>query len=200
MPDSEDKDAVVIKYEKADHLLQAAMELKDAQKRASSVDDKAYTRLRNETVWRMLMMGYTRRQIIERLGILESEYNKSMEYLICNEKPSTEDVDRERKLAHDRYLAIYRKLHDEYDEVEKPGDIALIAREMRATIKEIGDIYSIKMPEKIEIEANINLRAKADDTIKMLMAKMSKKPAIEEKVIEAQVVEETEQKDDSRPE
>jgi hypothetical protein len=149
------------------------------------------TRLTTEAVWKLLVRGETAKNIQTKLEITPQQYKDAIYNIVTTTKPNTDDIDRERKLAHDRYLNIYRKLHDQYDEAEKPAEITMIARELRATIKDIGDIYSIKMAEKLEIDININEREEANRTIERLLQKMRGEPL----AIEAQIVED----DDTDP-
>lgn len=149
------------------------------------------TRLIIEAVWKLLVRGETAKGIQEKLEITPQQYKDAVYNIVTTTKPNTDDIDRERKLAHDRYLNIYRKLHDQYDEAEKPAEITMIARELRATVKDIGEIYSIKMAEKLEIDININEREEANKTIERLLQKMRGEPL----AIEAEVVED----DDDEP-
>ena len=61
----------------------------------------------------------------------------------------------------------------------------MIARELRSTVKDIGEIYSIKMADKLEIDINVNEREEANKTIERLLEKMrGPQPAIEGEVVE----------------
>lgn len=143
------------------------------------------TRLTTESVWKLLVRGETPKNIQNKLEITPQQYKDAVYNIVTTTKPNTDDIDRERKLAHDRYLNIYRKLHDQYDQTETPAEMTMVARELRATVKDIGDIYSIKMAEKLEIDININEREEANRTIERLLQKMRGEP----KAIEAEIVE-----------
>lgn len=145
------------------------------------------TRLRNETVWKMLVRGATRTEVMNELKLTEMEYSRAVQAISSKHRMNGEDIERERQLAHDRYLEVYRRVFEELEKVEKPQDVATLAREVRATIKEIGDIYSVKLPTRLEVSGSVEVRAKADQTIEDLLKKLRNS---QEEITEAQVVEE----------
>lgn len=176
---------------KYDHIIETTTEIINNDKAITE-----QTRLTIEAVWKLLVRGETSKNIQTKLELTNNQYKDAIYHIVTGTKPNTEDIDRERKLAHDRYLNIYRKLHDQYDQAEKPAEITMIARELRATVKDIGEIYSIKMAEKLEIDININEREEANKTITRLLQKMRGEPlAIEGEIIEEAIVED----DDDEP-
>ena len=165
---------------KVDKIIETAVDLHNEEKAIAE-----QTRITTETVWKLLIRGERPKDIQKTLDLTPQKYNDCIGRLLTHTKPNTEDIERERKLAHDRYLNVYRKLHDQYDEAEKPAEIAMIARELRSTVKDIGEIYSIKMADKLEIDINVNEREEANKTIERLLEKMrGPQPAIEGEVVE----------------
>jgi hypothetical protein len=146
-------------------------------------------KLQAAAVWEMLVQGYEKPQILEELEVTEAEYSYIVRMMLRKEKPSQADIERERALAHDRYLYIYRKLHDKYEEADKTQDLVAIAQQLRATTKEIGDMYSVKMPEKLEIDVNVSETQVANAKLKTILQAVSKSKEIEAEPIEAEVVE-----------
>ena len=68
-------------------------------------------------------------------------------------------------------------------------DVASIAQQLRATVKEIGDMYSVKMPEKIELDVNVTETQMANSKLQTILKAVTKAKELEAEPIEAEVVE-----------
>ena len=132
----------------------------------------------------LLTQGKNRKQIIEELQIEPTQYDHLILTTLKQNQPSQYDINRERTIAHQRYLNIYQELNELNQNSEKPTEKLYILKEIRATTKEIADLYGVKMPEKHEliIETNTEADSQAQQLIELLIS--SKQPIVEATVIE----------------
>lgn len=172
MTDSYNKEAVI------ETAIQTSTQLQTIEEKTIAKD-----------ILELLLEGYTKAHIIEKLEIEEKLYNKLLKKTLVTHQPLPEDVNFQRDLAHQRYLKLLVRFQEIADNAETDSQEMWALKEIRATVKEIGDIYSIKMPEKLEIDVNVNHHA--DEIAKQLIKALSPSPdlALEEH-LEAEIVEE----------
>lgn len=134
----------------------------------------------------LLTQGKNRKQIIQELQIEPTQYDHLILTTLKQNQPSQYDINRERTIAHQRYLNIYQELNELNQNSEKPTEKLYILKEIRATTKEIADLYGVKMPEKHEIEIieNTDANKQAQDLIALLTSSK------QQPIIEVQAVEE----------
>ena len=132
----------------------------------------------------LLTQGKNRKQIITELQIEPKQYDHLILTTLKQNQPSQYDINRERTIAHQRYLNIYQELNELNQNTEKPNEKLYILKEIRATTKEIADLYGVKMPEKHEIiiETNTEADSQAQQLIELLIS--AKQPILEATVIE----------------
>lgn len=167
--------------------VEAAIETTDLAK----IEEKTLAK----TILERLLEGYTKRHILEELEISDALYTRLIKTTLQTHQPLPEDIDQQRDLAHQRYLKLLRRYQELADSSETTNQEIVIMREIRATIKDIGDIYSIKMPEKLEVDVTVN--HKSDDIAKQIINALRPSQDLElEPIKEAEIVEEEPQEKD----
>ena len=162
------------------HNIETKIELMN-QKKALSEQDKLIA----SNLWSYLVKGHPKKMILKELNINAGEYDRLIDLGLKILPPTAGEIDLQRQLAVERHLKIYQELETIVETSDKPNDKLYALKELRQSVKEVSDIYGVKIPQQINVEVTDNSQSNATaNALIELLATKQQQPAIEAEVIE----------------